>query len=235
MVVLDRRRLDRCKPVRIEATSLLQQAILDGHLRPGQEVPQLKLADQLRLSQTTIREALQELEHRGLIIKKGRTRTVVSLSIGELGDMYQIRGLLEPFACHLAAYHWTDAADREAEECLALAERAAAEKNQREFVRVDLEFHRVIWKHQPNRHLERHLNIVCVPMLAYDLVKRAIQSDLDFNRTMRQHRLMLSVVRTGDGLRAEKVVRRLIERFHRQDVSDYMRLDRSGRLAAQPS
>src|SRR5687768_8159377 len=122
-------RVNRSKPARAGAVDVLQQAILDGKLRPDEDVPQLKLAEQLGLSQTTIREALQELEHRGLIVKRGRTRSVISLTYSELADMYQVRGLLEPFACHLAAYHWTDSADREAEDCLALAERAAAERN----------------------------------------------------------------------------------------------------------
>ncbi|MBA8817105.1 DNA-binding GntR family transcriptional regulator [Microbacterium halimionae] len=50
-----------------EVFAVLGQAILDGRLMPGQRLRDVDLADQLRVSRTPVREALQRLERFGLV------------------------------------------------------------------------------------------------------------------------------------------------------------------------
>lgn len=223
--MLRQQRLDRSKPIRMEAADLVQEAILTGRFRPGQEVPQLKLAASLGLSQASIREALQELEHRGLLVKKGRTRTVTFLSEDELAEIYQVRAILDPFACRLAAYHWRQEADQALERCLAQMSMAGEERNYQRQLRADLEFHRQIWKHQPNRRLEQHLNTLCVPLFAYELLVRAGSGYLDYERSFREHASILNALRTRDEDRVERIVRRLVQRFQREDRADHRTLE----------
>jgi DNA-binding GntR family transcriptional regulator len=101
---LTKERIDRSRPVCLQAANMIEEAILCGHILPGEEVPQLTLSKRLGLSQPTIREALQELEHRGLVVKHGRIRTVTNFSEQDLGNIFQVRMLLEPFACRLSAF-----------------------------------------------------------------------------------------------------------------------------------
>jgi DNA-binding GntR family transcriptional regulator len=218
---LTKDRIDRSKPLRHQAVSMIEEAILHGHVRPGEEVPQLKLSKLLGLSQPSIREALQELEHRGLVVKQGRVRTVTSLSEQDLGNIFQVRLLLEPFACRLAAYGWTQQSSDALEHCLALMRKSAQELDYRRHISVDLEFHRTIWRHQPNRQLERLLNVLCTPLFAYELVWRGGPGCLDFDWNLLQTKKILMVLRTRDGERAERVVRHIIGRFHRYDLADY--------------
>jgi DNA-binding GntR family transcriptional regulator len=213
------------QPIRLVAADQLQEAILSGRYQPGQEVPQLKLAASLGLSQASTREAIQELEHRGLLVRRGRTRTVTDLSEDELADIFQVRTVLEPLACRLAANHWNRSADQALEQCLLEMREAGGEGNYQRQLRADLEFHRALWKHQPNRQLERHLNVLCVPLFAYELVVRADSGYIDYERSFREHHLILSVLRTRDGNRAERIMKRLVEKFHREDRADYRRLD----------
>jgi len=215
------RELDRSRPACLEVADIVQEAILSGHLAPGQEILQLELARELRLSQSAIREALQELEHRGLVVRDGRTRRVIRLSEEELADIYQIRAALEPLACRLAAYYWNKEFDNKLQACLCLMRKGAEERDYPAHARADVEFHRIIWRHQPNRTLERQLEILCMPLFAFDLVERSPDAFLNFERSLRQHWTIVTALRTRDGERAEKTLRRLIERFHRQDIADF--------------
>jgi DNA-binding GntR family transcriptional regulator len=220
-MALTKERIDRSKPVRLQAAYMIEEAILHGHIRPGEEVPQLKLSKRLGLSQPTIREALQELEHRGLVVKHGRVKRVTNFSEQDLGNIFQVRMLLEPFACRLAAYNWTEQLSDELEKCLALMRKFAEQRKYYEHVRVDVDFHRAIWKHQPNRQLEQQLNALCMPLFAYDLVRRDSERVYDWN--IRQTQRILMVLRTRDGERAEKVVRHIIEKFLRKKLLAYRR------------
>jgi DNA-binding GntR family transcriptional regulator len=232
MILTEQAKAERHKPIRQRAANLVQEAILRGHLQPGDEISQLALAKDLGLSQASVREALQELEHRGLLEKRGRTWLITRLSEDDLGELYQIRALLEPLACRLAASHFNQGAGEQLDECLSRMTRASRGGDYPEHSRADMEFHQLIWRIQPNRLLEKHLNILCLPLFAYDLVKRTELDCMDFERSLRQHRLVVEVLRTHDGEKTEKVVRRLIQRFHRQDMIDFRRIETQRALVA---
>lgn len=228
-MILKKSRMDQSRPIRESAADLLQQAILAGQYVPGQEIPQLGLSRQLGLSQSSVREALQELENRGLIMKNGRNWTVTQLSRDDLSDLYQVRSALEPLACKLAACTWRDEHTKALEDALEAMLKSARDRDYPRHSEADRRFHQIIWEAQPNRALLKQLNLLCMPLFAYDLVARSGCAYLDFNRSARQHRTIIQVLATRDGGRAEKVVRRLIERFHRQDVRDFDELGERSR------
>jgi DNA-binding GntR family transcriptional regulator len=234
LAVLSKIEFRRRRSARLDVADAVEEAILSGYLLPGQEIPQLELARRLKLSQSAVREALQELEHRGLVVRRGRTRQVIRFTEDELAAIYQVRVVLEPLACRLAACHWDAAADRQLEDCYLRMSQYAEQRDYRAHARADIEFHRVIWKQQPNRFLQRHLEMLCMPLWAFDLVERAPSAYLDFERSLRQHRTIMAALRTRNGERAERIVRRLIERFHRQDIEDFRAVEASQPAAHTP-
>src|SRR6266567_4739152 len=89
--------------LRTHLTSHLFDAILRGELVPGERIVEGKLARLLGVAQSTLREALQQLEHQGLVRKSDRRGTFVSrLSVRDLEDLYVVRLELEPLAASLA-------------------------------------------------------------------------------------------------------------------------------------
>jgi len=82
----------------------LRNAILDGRIKPGDWLRQESLADELEVSQTTVRDALNQLIGEGLakrIPYKG-VRAVI-LSSADLEDIYAMRAVLEGIAAEIAA------------------------------------------------------------------------------------------------------------------------------------
>ena len=73
----------------------LRQEILDGSIPSGTVLQQVELAQQLGVSRTPVRHALQQLAHDGLVeFLPGQTARVVSISLQDALEMRQIRMLL---------------------------------------------------------------------------------------------------------------------------------------------
>ena len=86
------------------AYQAIREAIAFGHIKPGEWLRQEALADELNVSQVTVREALSRLVAEGLAVHipyKGVK--AVLLPPAELRDVYELRALLEGFAVELAA------------------------------------------------------------------------------------------------------------------------------------
>jgi len=82
---------------------LLEQ-ILSGTLRGGEVINERRLADQLDVSRTPLRDALKRLEGEGLLCRSAdRVLTIRLVTVGDYMDNLQVRRLLEPEAARFAA------------------------------------------------------------------------------------------------------------------------------------
>src|SRR5438093_5192827 len=100
--------------VRNQLTYHLREAILRGQLRPGQRLVERAIAESTGTSQASVREALQVLEHEGLVTKKTNAASFVTdLSAARLREILAVRLQLEPYAVSQASRRLTHA-DREA-------------------------------------------------------------------------------------------------------------------------
>ena len=92
------------------AFAALHDAIVAGHLAPGERLPIEELGVALGMSAMPIREALRRLDAAGLVENvPHRGGRVTQLSIPDLGEVYDARLALEPLAVRRAAEHFTDA------------------------------------------------------------------------------------------------------------------------------
>lgn len=82
----------------------LRQLILDGELKAGDRLSEVRLAGRLDVSRTPLRLALAQLEHEGLLEPvAGGGFVVRSFSRRQVYDAIDLRGLLEGSAARLAA------------------------------------------------------------------------------------------------------------------------------------
>jgi DNA-binding GntR family transcriptional regulator len=85
------------------AVRVLRDAIRDGVLPPGTQLKLNMLADELGMSYTPLREALQTLHSEGLIETRPHSSAVVlGFDIDRARDVYALRELLEPYAARIA-------------------------------------------------------------------------------------------------------------------------------------
>lgn len=107
--------MDRAYPATEELVQHLVDSIsakiFNGAYAPGQKLRQEALAEEFEVSRTPVREALRQLEIKGLIVQQPRYgATVVAPTIKDIGANYWLRGELEGMAAELAA-RWISDAD----------------------------------------------------------------------------------------------------------------------------
>ncbi|MEF2529515.1 MULTISPECIES: GntR family transcriptional regulator [Streptomyces] len=96
------------------------EGIVSGRWKPGERIVERRIAVELEVSQTPVREALRELETLRLIESApNKGVRVRNLSAADLEEIYPVRAGLEQIAAELAA-------PRLAEDCSALEPHVAA-------------------------------------------------------------------------------------------------------------
>jgi len=127
-----------------EVAELLRQRIFRRELEPGSWIDELKIAEELGISRTPLREALKVLAAEGLVTMKVRRGAYVTeVSEKDLRDVYHLLSLLESDAAGVVA---STASEAELKELAALhAElEAAAQPGQQDrdrFFAINERFH----------------------------------------------------------------------------------------------
>src|SRR5919106_3598852 len=85
------------------AREAIQRAILEGSIAPGERISIERIAGELGVSRTPVREALKALEVDGLIVlEPNRGAVVREVARDDLYHRYAIRGMIEGYAAQLA-------------------------------------------------------------------------------------------------------------------------------------
>lgn len=194
----------------------LRQAIFDGKYPPGSPLRELRLAKELGVSQSTIREALQRLESAGLVTRQPNIGTTVTrLSPREVSERVSLRVLLEVKAAQEASKRMEDAEFQELEQRLEGLSRAISTDSYYEAVEADLEFHRYIWNCSGNEVLSRTLDQVTVPLMAFVSMMRAAGLEHLADVTA-AHEPLIAALRSGDPMQIEEAFTRGATGFYEE-------------------
>lgn len=87
------------RPAYHQCYEVLRDRILTGEIPGGTKIVEEKIAAELGVSRTPIRESIRKLENEGLIVKK----RVVKPTEKDLRNMFQVRILLEGYSAKCAA------------------------------------------------------------------------------------------------------------------------------------
>lgn len=91
-----------------KAYEAIRGAILSGRFKPGDRLPQRRLADEFGATTITVREAFRSLENEGLVaIEPKWGAMVVEITRERVFGRYVVREALEGMAARLAAGHIT--------------------------------------------------------------------------------------------------------------------------------
>ena len=124
---------------------VLKTEIVKGFLEPGTKLLENKLAEEMHVSRTPVREAIQKLAAEGLIkIAPNQTLIVTEVSLEDVKEVLQIRGVLEGLAARIAAQKITRQEIEELEEIVTQMDLYVTKKDLTSYCKVDDEFHNLI-------------------------------------------------------------------------------------------
>lgn len=139
-----------------EIRETIQNAILKGRLKPGDRVVETRLAKELGVSQSPVREAIRELEMIGLIeIRPFQGAYVRSFAPQDMKESYKVRSALEAVALEALVSQITDEQIEDLSETIQGMEEAGKANDLDLFTRLDTLFHQKIVDWSGNQLLAR--------------------------------------------------------------------------------
>ncbi|EGO64991.1 GntR family transcriptional regulator [Acetonema longum] len=133
--------------------------IINGGYGPGEILLEGKLADELGVSRTPVREAIRLLEMEGLVETAPKKGTVVlGISSKDVQDIFAIRQLLEGLAARLAAERLTGDELKELQKTYDLMEFFTQKEDPEELTDLDNRFHHIIYQASGSRILNLTLH-----------------------------------------------------------------------------
>ena len=187
-----------------EVAERLRQRIYARELAPGDWIDELKIAEELGISRTPLREALKVLAAEGLVTMKVRRGAYVTeTSAKDLADVYHLLELLETDAAAMVAQHASDA-DLQALAALHADLEAAAGDSAR-FFALNEAFHlRVLaladnkWRLQMVRDLRKVMKLHR---------QHSLQKAGRLQASLAEHAALMAALAARDGARAASCMR----------------------------
>lgn len=145
-------------PLSEQVYGILKRAIINGVLKPDVKLNEVKIAEQLSVSATPVREAFRKLAVDGLVvIVPWKGVRVKGYCESEVTDMYQLREVVEGLGARLAAQFMDNSTKSELR---TLYDQAAKSQNSQEIIELNSLFHMIITEASGNKRVNDFLENV---------------------------------------------------------------------------
>ena len=183
-------------PLRVAVLTRLKQAILDGVLKPGELLSENRIATQLSVSRTPVREALRVLEQENLVTMLPGRKVIVSVPRAEdIDEIYDIRFIVESEAIRRITPDRTDLIER-LEACIERQEAALERRDTHALREINTEFHMIFVSVLNNRRLRQFIDSV------YDSITRfrlySLENPEWAEHGSQEHRRLVELLKAGD-------------------------------------
>jgi len=183
---------------------ILTEAILSNKFKPGDRLNESRLARQFQISRAPIREALQQLQEQGLLMKNPRRGMfVITLNEEDIQKINGVRLVLEAEALRLCRKNLTPKGEKKLTRLVEELESQGEGPADKQY-RLDLEFHRTLWSMSGNEYLERALANLMAPLFAHAVL--TTPKEKKDHTIIISHRWMLEFVRGKSHRVAEELL-----------------------------
>jgi len=197
----------------LSVTDRIRSAILSGSYEPGARLHEMRLSENLGVSRTPIRSALQSLASEGLLeYTPNRGYSVRQFRTSEIVDAYEIRAMLESLAARFAAERGLSDAERAGiERALAdgdqlLAKEELLEEDRIAYGGINFAFHDIIHTASRCRMLGDMIRLCqSVPQSSHRNV--VAFEHIDVRRRHDDHHRIYDAILECDSYRAEMLMR----------------------------
>jgi DNA-binding GntR family transcriptional regulator len=208
-----------------EVAAQLRDRIFAGELMPGTFLDEVRLAEQLSISRTPLREALKVLTAEGLVRHEPRRGCFVNeVTEKDLDEIFPVLALLEGRCAHEAALNATDADLQRLEELHDKLSRHAKAKRINEYYAANFAIHEAIITLADNRWLAGVISDLRKIVKLARLQQLHAPGRLD--QSLSEHLAMFAALKARDPAGAEAAMRTHLTR-QREALRDLARNQRS--------
>ncbi|MFY9417076.1 MAG: GntR family transcriptional regulator [bacterium] len=183
----------------------IRDKIIAGEYKTGDNLVELKLAEEYGVSRTPIREALLQLEQEGLVrYEPNRGVVVLGISNQDIQDIYVIRRLIEGVAAYWAASRATPEELESIAEVVDLIEFYTGKGDIEHITELDVKFHNLILEASKSRPLKQALG----SFMHY--IQRARTKSLKVpgrpEESLKEHKAILAALQARDPEKAQEAM-----------------------------
>ena len=185
----------------------LQTLIYSGQIEPGERLNEAALALRMGTSRGPIREAIRVLAGIGLVVAvRNRGVFVRQISVREMLEIYELRGLLFSFAAEQAAVEPLSPADRQTfERLLDGMDAACLADDGQTYYGLNLRFHALLLAQWPNQRARSAYEDHAKELHLYR--RRYFDTPINMRRSNGEHRRIFEAIAAGAKDRAGKLAR----------------------------
>jgi len=138
---------------------IIKDKIIWHEIKMGERIIDKKLAEELGVSRSMVRQSLTILVKEELLIMIPRNGFYVKeITRKEIGDIYNIRKILEAYATELAVPKITSGDIAALEEVFRKAKGDLEKDEVKSFIETDIELHKLLVNNCGNEHLKKMIN-----------------------------------------------------------------------------
>lgn len=171
----------------------IREDILNDQYVTGSKIIEAKLADELGVSRTPVREALKQLELDGLVENiPNRGVVVKGISKQDISDIYTIRQAIEGIAATWCVERITDSELQELKEIFDLMEFYTFKKDVEKISELNTRFHEVIYHSTKSRYLEHVLKDFQI--FIKSTRNKSLKSEGRLEEALEEHRCIIDAI-----------------------------------------
>lgn len=190
----------------------IKERIIKNELTPDVSLIEESLSNELSISRTPLREALQKLEHEGLVIRQTNGRLKVSpISIKELKEIFIVRNKLEEIAVEEAIKNTTEQDIINLSTIVLLIKDNASNNRFEEVLYYGEQFHSYIYELSGNKTIQKILQLLNDRILRYKRLVLLPSKSYKKN-SKEEHALILDCIERRDVEGAKNLMREHIKK-----------------------
>lgn len=183
----------------------IKDQIIKGVYAAGEVLLETKLADELGVSRTPVREAIWLLEVEGLVeISSKKGVIILGISPKDVADIFAMRQLLEGLAARWATSRLTDIDLKELQKICDLSEFYVQKRDTEELANLDDKFHQLIYSATGSKMLNLTLSRLHESVQPARL--NSINIEDRYSHSVTEHLALLEAFRNKDADAAEKAM-----------------------------
>jgi GntR family transcriptional regulator, rspAB operon transcriptional repressor len=188
------------------AYDVIKEKIMNREFKPGHCLTDSKLAAELGISRTPVREAFRLLEHEGFLISRVRKGwQVYSLSLKDIHDIFDIKETLESLMARKAAACKDGKKRAQLKSSMERMKKAALANNHEVWREADIKLHDILLEMSGNERASRIIRELNEQWYRVRLGLVAMQGRVE--RSNQEHEAFVGMILSGDEAGADRFMR----------------------------
>ncbi len=199
----------------------IREDILNDEYKNGEKIVEAKLAEELGVSRTPVREALKQLELDGLVENiPNRGVVVKGVSEQDIADIYTIRIAIEGIAANWAVQRISEEELSQLKEVYELMEFYTYRKDSDKTFELNSKFHEIIYKATKSRYLEHVLS--AFQLFIKSTRNKSLKTEGRLEEALEEHKAILEAFIDKDNNKATEAILRHVNNSKKSAEKFYL-------------